>query len=222
MSWPSPNTLAFIGTVHQHRFQKLCLGWTKFLESFQIFVFSNSAKLSFNDFRKGDVTEDFLPTTRSRCCPGAELQGKEIHTVCILLASAKIYHVSKIRYWLILVVAFHTFVGVVALGGEEQRAVSDMKWALWIRIVTRHDTSHGRETSHEGWDMKEWSISAISCCQSWCPMLAQNVAVSHLRIRSASPEAGFLRQKRYCIDFFSVLEVLNRVCLKNSDHLNND
>ena len=98
----------------------------------------------------------------------------------------------------------YTFVGVVASGGEEQRGASDMKWALWIRIVTRHDTSHGRETSHGGWDMKEWSISAIPCCQSWCPMLAQNVAVSHLRIRSASPEAGFLRQKRYCIYFFTV------------------
>ena len=100
--------LAFIGTVHQHRFQKLCLGWTKFLESFQIFVLSNSENYHSTTSEKGDVTEDFLPTTRSRCCPGAELQSKEMHAVCILLASAKIYHVSKIRYWLIFVVAFHT------------------------------------------------------------------------------------------------------------------
>ena len=69
-------------------------------------------------------------------------------------------------------------------------------------------------------DGKEWSISAISCCQSRCPMLAQNVAVSHLRIRSASPEAGVIRQKRYCISFSVFGKVLKRVCLKNFDHLN--
>ena len=75
VSWPSTNTLAFIGTVDQQRFQKLCL-WTKLLESFRIFVFSNSASQHHyhsTTSEKRDVTEDVL-LARSRCCSGVELR----------------------------------------------------------------------------------------------------------------------------------------------------